>query len=684
MTIRSRKPSIAVSTLLLSSLLVPTTHAEVRPGSASIVLGVDNLTIDDSRNLDSGLAIHLLIGYAFNKRWGVEAGVRKGSFESSSGMLDHDVTVAHFDAIYNFNGDGSWVPFLSAGVGSSSYDNGAITARSEFLSFGAGIKWYMTDSLLWRTDLRTQFQPGPSTFDWSVGTGLGYQFGGYSEAEVSLAPTDSDTDGINDAEDHCPNTPTGKTVDQRGCPATAANNRTNVAIPKQAAAEPKAATPAPAVPAKAPAAVASNRYADDDNDGIPNAADDCQGTPEGAAVTLRGCVRNDADGDQIPDAADKCGGTKAGQKVNPFGCSLEQAAQLAGTAQPATPKATPVPVAATPTRITRRTVAPAPIATPKAAQATTQATAPTTAAADSDKDGVMDAKDRCPETPEGIKVDLLGCPAVIARTPAATKAPVTRRAVAPVATTTATTAADEIPIAKTEPVPPGWKPSPREGDVIQSRFHRNGNTSANSTTSQRRWGQTQATPRHHGEAARLLERKIFNGNHFKPNSSYLTNEAKGAIESFSYRVINKPIGRIIVMGHTDSHGSEKYNEWMSARRASHVAKYLISIGFPADKIEVYGFGESKPLADNSTARGRATNRRVEVFVFGEGKQQQLPRRYLIDMRKGVSATPPAGSVRKRTRKASAIQPKRPISSPSLRCGFGNRSADCKSGQKFKL
>ena len=67
-----------------------------------------------------------------------------------------------------------------------------------------------------------------------------------------------------------------------------------------------------------------------------------------------------------------------------------------------------------------------------------------------------------------------------------------------------------------------------------------------------------------------------------------------------------------VGGHTDSVGSEAYNEGLSQRRAESVRSYLSSHGVSASQLEAKGYGESQPIADNSTDEGRALNRRVEL------------------------------------------------------------------------
>lgn len=72
--------------------------------------------------------------------------------------------------------------------------------------------------------------------------------------------------------------------------------------------------------------------------------------------------------------------------------------------------------------------------------------------------------------------------------------------------------------------------------------------------------------------------------------------------------------RVDLEGHTDSVGTDKYNQRLSERRAASVKDYLVKHGVDASRISTQGFGESKPIADNKTADGRAKNRRVEVKV----------------------------------------------------------------------
>jgi outer membrane protein OmpA-like peptidoglycan-associated protein len=72
---------------------------------------------------------------------------------------------------------------------------------------------------------------------------------------------------------------------------------------------------------------------------------------------------------------------------------------------------------------------------------------------------------------------------------------------------------------------------------------------------------------------------------------------------------------VVIEGHTDSTGSEALNQKLSRSRAESVRQYLIQNGtLPADKITAKGYGSSRPLASNATARGRAVNRRIDVII----------------------------------------------------------------------
>ncbi len=76
------------------------------------------------------------------------------------------------------------------------------------------------------------------------------------------------------------------------------------------------------------------------------------------------------------------------------------------------------------------------------------------------------------------------------------------------------------------------------------------------------------------------------------------------------------ISKVMVEGHTDSIGSDAYNQRLSDRRAASVKTYLVNKGISAGMLDTVGYGESKPIATNTTAEGRAKNRRVQFKVEG--------------------------------------------------------------------
>lgn len=79
-----------------------------------------------------------------------------------------------------------------------------------------------------------------------------------------------------------------------------------------------------------------------------------------------------------------------------------------------------------------------------------------------------------------------------------------------------------------------------------------------------------------------------------------------------------PNTTITIVGHTDSQGSSSYNQNLSERRAASVKSYLAQKGIASYRVSTEGRGENEPRASNTTAEGRALNRRVEVFVTSTG------------------------------------------------------------------
>ncbi|MAE81901.1 MAG: hypothetical protein CMB80_04140 [Flammeovirgaceae bacterium] len=80
---------------------------------------------------------------------------------------------------------------------------------------------------------------------------------------------------------------------------------------------------------------------------------------------------------------------------------------------------------------------------------------------------------------------------------------------------------------------------------------------------------------------------------------------------------------ILIEGHTDATGSDSYNQTLSEQRASSVSSYLANQSVSTGRLTTMGYGESQPVADNSTSTGRAQNRRVEVAIYANDKMKRM-------------------------------------------------------------
>ena len=104
------------------------------------------------------------------------------------------------------------------------------------------------------------------------------------------------------------------------------------------------------------------------------------------------------------------------------------------------------------------------------------------------------------------------------------------------------------------------------------------------------------------------------GVNFETNSDRLVDATSAILDDAAATLRRYPDLMVEVAGHTDSQGDASYNEGLSERRANTVRDYLIRSGINGDNLSVRGYGENEPVADNSTAEGRAANRRVELRI----------------------------------------------------------------------
>jgi len=103
---------------------------------------------------------------------------------------------------------------------------------------------------------------------------------------------------------------------------------------------------------------------------------------------------------------------------------------------------------------------------------------------------------------------------------------------------------------------------------------------------------------------------------FDFDKAVLKPEGKAKLDDLVGKVKAINLEVIIAVGHTDSVGSDAYNQKLSVKRAEAVKAYLVSKGIEKNRVYTEGKGEKQPVADNKTKEGRAKNRRVEIEVVG--------------------------------------------------------------------
>jgi OOP family OmpA-OmpF porin len=197
---------------------------------------------------------------------------------------------------------------------------------------------------------------------------------------------------------------------------------------------------------------------------------------------------------------------------------------------------------------------------------------------DSDKDGVLDYLDYCPNTPEGVEVDSKGC----------------------AIDSDYDGVADYLD--KCANTPLGIKvdesgcPPDSDGDGVLNYLDKCPNTPAGFEVDK--------------DGCELsYSFEVY----FNTNSYQLLNTSIDSIKSFT-NFLDKNAYSAIIAGHTDSVGSAKYNQKLSEKRAEAVYKKIIELGISKDRLSYIGYGESKPIVDNSTKENRAKNRRVEATL----------------------------------------------------------------------
>ena len=103
---------------------------------------------------------------------------------------------------------------------------------------------------------------------------------------------------------------------------------------------------------------------------------------------------------------------------------------------------------------------------------------------------------------------------------------------------------------------------------------------------------------------------------FDFDKSVLRPDGRQSIDDAVAKLRGVDLELVIATGHTDSVGTDAYNQALSERRAAAVKDYLVSKGIPAAKVTTIGKGETQPVATNKTSEGRQKNRRVDIEFKG--------------------------------------------------------------------
>lgn len=107
---------------------------------------------------------------------------------------------------------------------------------------------------------------------------------------------------------------------------------------------------------------------------------------------------------------------------------------------------------------------------------------------------------------------------------------------------------------------------------------------------------------------------------FESSEAELKPEAQRLLDAVAKALLHDTTAKVLIEGHTDNTGSDRFNEELSQLRAYMVMKALADRGVPVQRMDAQGLGASRPLADNRTPKGRAANRRMEIILLGEKVQ----------------------------------------------------------------
>jgi len=270
----------------------------------------------------------------------------------------------------------------------------------------------------------------------------------------------------------------------------------------------------------------------------------------------------DSDGDGIVDSKDQCPETPMSVKVDEFGCPIDSDKDGVPDYLDKCPNT-------------------------KSGFKVDEFGCPT----DEDADGVPDKIDKCPNTPKGAKVSEFGCPdtdgdGVFDNDDKCPDTP------------------------KGAPVDDRGCPKDSDGDGVPDYKDECPNTPAGEQVDQKGCSMK----------VEVKEVTLSGDTNFESAKATLISTAYEVLDELVVTMKEKPTSRWRIEGHTDSKGSDSYNMDLSRRRAEAVAQYLTGKGIDRNRLEILPLGESQPIADNSTAEGRAMNRRVAIKIIESGNK----------------------------------------------------------------
>ncbi len=239
---------------------------------------------------------------------------------------------------------------------------------------------------------------------------------------------------------------------------------------------------------------------------------------------------------------------------------------------------------------------------------------------DSDGDGVPDRIDECPDTPQGVVVDSVGCPVdsdgdgvpdYIDECPDTPKGVVVDSVGCPIDDD-----GDGVPnyIDECPDTPQGVVvdsvgcPVDTDGDGIPDYLDKCPNVPGPESN----YGCPELK-----KEVRSLFKKAMQGIQFETDKDVIKKSFYPTLDKIVEVMKTNPTYMLSIGGHTDDVGSEEYNQVLSEKRAGSVRRYLIEHGVEESRIASKGYGKTMPIADNTTVEGRALNRRVEFEVIFE-------------------------------------------------------------------